>query len=175
MGQPRPLFHLFLVFSNKHYNFYNKKMWKNVHPVIQCRDSNPRPLERESLPITPWPGLPPNYEILFSNLSPRFLPPILVSKIFIFTYFILSLFVNVFIDQKHRYTYNNYDERITHYWAVVTSVGRAVASDTRDPQFESRHRQTFIEHLFNVNCVEKTKIKKKEAGNGHFKKTTTNI
>ena len=26
MGQPRPLFRLFLVFSNKHYNFYNNNM-----------------------------------------------------------------------------------------------------------------------------------------------------
>ena len=33
MGQPRPLFRLFSIFSNKHYNFYNKYMWKNVHPV----------------------------------------------------------------------------------------------------------------------------------------------
>ena len=34
MDQPRPLFCLFLVFSNKHhYNCYNKYMWKNVHPV----------------------------------------------------------------------------------------------------------------------------------------------
>ena len=34
MGQPRPLFHLFSVFSNKHhYNSYNKYMWKKVHPV----------------------------------------------------------------------------------------------------------------------------------------------
>ena len=48
------------------------------------------------------------------------------------------------------------------------SVGRAVASDTTDPRFESRHRQTLIKHLFSVNCVEKTKIKKKEAGNGPF-------
>ena len=32
MGQPRPLFRLFLVFSNKQYNFCNKKLWKNVHP-----------------------------------------------------------------------------------------------------------------------------------------------
>ena len=46
------------------------------------------------------------------------------------------------------------------------SVGRAVASDTRDTQFESSHWQTFIEHLLAVDCVEKTKIKKKEAGNG---------
>ena len=55
------------------------------------------------------------------------------------------------------------------------SVGRAVASDTRCPRFESSHRQKFIynEHLFIVNCqlcIEKTKIKKKEAGNGPFKK-----
>ena len=28
LDQPRPLFCLFLVFSNKQYNFYNKSMWK---------------------------------------------------------------------------------------------------------------------------------------------------
>ena len=28
-----------------------------------------------------------------------------------------------------------------------------------------------IEHLFTVNCIEKTKIKEKEAGNGPFLKT----
>ena len=35
------------------------------------------------------------------------------------------------------------------------SVGRAVASDTRDPRFESIHRQKFIyiKNLFTVNCV----------------------
>ena len=35
------------------------------------------------------------------------------------------------------------------------SVGRAVASETRGPRFESSHRQIFIyiEHLFTVNCV----------------------
>ena len=48
------------------------------------------------------------------------------------------------------------------------SVGRAVASDTRDPRFKSRQRQTFIERLFTVNCVEKTKIKKKKPGMAHF-------
>ena len=26
-------FHYFRSFSNKQYNFYNKSMWKNVHPV----------------------------------------------------------------------------------------------------------------------------------------------
>ena len=29
-----------------------------------------------------------------------------------------------------------------------------------------------IEHLFNVNCIEKTKIKEKEAGNGPLKNTS---
>ena len=36
------------------------------------------------------------------------------------------------------------------------SVGRAVASYTRGPWFESSDRQKFIEHLFTVNCIEKT-------------------
>ena len=39
------------------------------------------------------------------------------------------------------------------------SDGRAVASDTRDPRFESHHRQNFIDQL-STNCtIEKTKIK----------------
>ena len=36
MGQPRHLFRLFFVFSNKHYNFYKKYMWKNVHLVYSA-------------------------------------------------------------------------------------------------------------------------------------------
>ena len=52
------------------------------------------------------------------------------------------------------------------------SVGRAVASDTRDPSFESSHSETFIEQLFAVNCVEKTKIKKKRPEMVHLKKKT---
>ena len=53
MGQPRPLFSLFLAFSNKLYNFYNKSMWKMSCPSsIQHRDWNPRPLEHESSPLT---------------------------------------------------------------------------------------------------------------------------
>ena len=42
---------------------------------------------------------------------------------------------------------------------------------TRGPRFESSHRQIFILNiclLFTVNCNEKTKITKKEAGNGPF-------
>ena len=29
-------------------------------------------------------------------------------------------------------------------------------------------KKLYIEHLFTVNCIEKTKIKEKEAGNGPF-------
>ena len=53
------------------------------------------------------------------------------------------------------------------------SVGRAVASITRDPWFESRHRRIFIEPLFAVNCVEKTKIRKKNLEWPIFKKLCT--
>ena len=50
------------------------------------------------------------------------------------------------------------------------SVGRAVASDTRGPRFESSHRQNLYWTLFTVNCIEKTKIKKKRPGMAHLKK-----
>ena len=38
---------------------------------------------------------------------------------------------------------------------AVDSVGRVVASDTRDPRFESNHWQI----IFTINCIQKTKIK----------------
>ena len=47
------------------------------------------------------------------------------------------------------------------------SVGRAVASDTSDPQFESRHRQYLFYQLYNQN-TEKTKIKNKRLGKAHL-------
>ena len=47
------------------------------------------------------------------------------------------------------------------------SVGRAVASSSRGPEFESSHRQKFIS---NINCqlFWKDENKEKEAGNGPF-------
>ena len=61
LNEPSPAsFSFIFVFSNKHNNFYNKWMWNNIHPVgILCWDSNLRPLEHESPPITTRPGLPP--------------------------------------------------------------------------------------------------------------------
>ena len=59
------------------------------------------------------------------------------------------------------------------YWQKLTPVGRAVASVFRGPQFVSSHRQkNYFEHLFIVNCIEKTKVKKKRPGMAHFKKIT---
>ena len=51
------------------------------------------------------------------------------------------------------------------------SVGRAVASDTGGPRFESSHGKLLyrtLRFLSAVNCNEKTKIKKKDGGNGPF-------
>ena len=42
MGHSQPLFHLFSVFSNINTIFYNKQVWKTIHPVcgtgIQTHD-----------------------------------------------------------------------------------------------------------------------------------------
>ena len=46
------------------------------------------------------------------------------------------------------------------------AVGRAVASDTRGPGFESSHWQL----LLNIYYCRKDENKEKEAGNGPFKK-----
>ena len=60
---------------------------------------------------------------------------------------------------------------VTLWWRLVSgcgAVGRAVAFKTRGPWFDSSHRQNFIEHLFIINCIEKTKINKKRPGMAHF-------
>ena len=58
---------------------------------------------------------------------------------------------------------------IDHLGCGCGSVGRAVASNARGPQFKYSHRQKLY-WTFTVNCIEKMKIKKKEAGNDPFKK-----
>ena len=52
------------------------------------------------------------------------------------------------------------------------SVSRDVASDTRGPQFDSSLCQN-LKWTYRVLTVEKTKIKKKTAGNVPFKKQLT--
>ena len=46
------------------------------------------------------------------------------------------------------------------------AVGKVIASDTRDLRFKLSHQQI----LFTSSCIEKTKIKKKEAGKSPVKK-----
>ena len=55
--------------------------------------------------------------------------------------------------------------------SVCGAVGRAVASDTRDPWLESRHRPNFIYQLYN----RKGKNKEKEAGNGKSLKNPNHL
>ena len=53
------------------------------------------------------------------------------------------------------------------------SVSKANTSDTRGPRFESSHRQIAY-YLHTVNCIEKTNINEKEAGNGTLINCGTN-
>ena len=64
MGHPRPIFRPFQCI---HYSFHNKIHMANV----QYRDSNPRPLEHESKPITNRPALPPKITPFFFTLFLR--------------------------------------------------------------------------------------------------------
>ena len=59
LNGPSPAYFLFIfVFSNNHYNFTTTKCEKCPYGS-RCRDSNPRPSEHESPPVTTRPGLPP--------------------------------------------------------------------------------------------------------------------
>ena len=51
-----------------------------------------------------------------------------------------------------------------------SSVGRAVASDSRGPQVRIQSSTKNILNIFVVNCIEKAKIKKKRPGLAHFVK-----
>ena len=55
------------------------------------------------------------------------------------------------------------------------SVGIAVTSHIRGPQFESSHRRVFDEYLFTVNCIGKTNMKKKRPARAHFSEKNDSI
>ena len=48
------------------------------------------------------------------------------------------------------------------------AVGRAVASDTRGPGFESSHQQLLLNIYLLLTVCRKDENKEKEAGNGRF-------
>ena len=67
MGRPRPLFNLFSSFQTN-ITILQQINVKKCPSSIQCWDSNPRPLEHESPPITTRPGLLPyDAKHLWSN------------------------------------------------------------------------------------------------------------
>ena len=53
------------------------------------------------------------------------------------------------------------------------AVGKAVASDTRDPQIEFRHRQNFLNLICVSTVSRKDENKQKRARNGPLKKVFT--
>ena len=88
-----------------------------------------------------------------------------LSEIKTFRRFIRKILLQGFIGSAYLYLGTFYAETINEFLhfplkkkaggSGCGSVGRAVASDTRGPRFESSHRQKFIntEHLYTVNCV----------------------
>ena len=67
MGQPRPLFVYFLSFQTNN-RIFTTNICEKCLSSIQCRDSNPRPSQRQSLLITIRPGLTPSKILLENNL-----------------------------------------------------------------------------------------------------------
>ena len=68
MGHPRPLYHLFSVFSSKQ-NFF-KQIDVKKYPCSICRlGFNSQPSDYESLPVTTRPGLPPKFGHLLLNVA----------------------------------------------------------------------------------------------------------
>ena len=67
MGHPRPLVVYFRLFKQT-YQFFQQQKCEKCPSSIWCWDSNPRPSERESLPITTRAGLPP-YNFIYYFLQ----------------------------------------------------------------------------------------------------------
>ena len=129
MGQPLPLFRLYLVFSNKQYNFYNKSMRKMP---IQNTAQGFKPTTSRTWVITNTtrPGLPPSslyYLPGFSFIDTTFSCKGYFWKMF----FRLSLlrrqkvFRNCnyfnFLPHLHHFCKQNtfISNRVTHCWTVA--------------------------------------------------------
>ena len=80
MGHPQPFLFIFGLFKQT-LQFLQQICVKKYPSSIWCQDLNPWPLERESLPITTRPGLPPYLPFTFF-LS--FLPSLSLSLFILF-------------------------------------------------------------------------------------------
>ena len=82
---PASFYHIFSVFSSKHhYNFIQQIYVKKCPSRILCWDSNPRPSEHDSPPITTRPGQSFYQNNCFTRLhersTPLFYPFFLLTK-----------------------------------------------------------------------------------------------
>ena len=64
------LFFIYFRLFRTHYKFYNKYVCEKCPSILQCQDSNSRPLEQESPPMTTRLGLPPIDEQLVNRPLP---------------------------------------------------------------------------------------------------------
>ena len=60
MGHSRPFFIYFSSFQTNLITIFTTNKCEKCPSSIRCWDSNPRPLEHESPPMTTRPGLPPS-------------------------------------------------------------------------------------------------------------------
>ena len=65
-ANPGLFYHWFSVFSNIN-TIFATNICEKCPSSMQCRDSNTRPLEHESPPITTSPGLPPSFAVFIST------------------------------------------------------------------------------------------------------------
>ena len=65
MDQPRPLFHLFSVFSNNRTVFTTNKCEKMIHLEFGAGIWTHHQIDYQSSPITTRQGLPPNFKNIF--------------------------------------------------------------------------------------------------------------
>ena len=141
MGQSWPLFRLFLSFShcnkesNNAFNF-NDINWRKFRWFVW--DSNQGPQDgrlRQKHGATAT--------ALFQTVN------LALAYFLLFTSDVISFVFQYILKECHLKSSGG------------GSVGKAVTSDTRRPQFESQHRQSFYWIMFTVNCIEKTKIRKR--------------
>ena len=182
MGQPRPLFRLFSVFSKNIIQFLQINV-KKCPSSKQRWDSNQRPFEHELSPITTRPGLPPSH-FLFCIVSNQTRwssnwcwlhcngthcnvdgcwtsrSQILVN-ILVLVVVVIVLTTKDHVKIGRRWSMFSVALRLGEnfaklflLWGIWGFIVDVFASDTRGPQFESSNR--IILYFLAVNCIEKT-------------------
>ena len=93
MANPGLFFDNFQSFQTNN-TIFTTNICEKCPSSIWCRDSNPRPSERESLPITTRPGLPPTFCVSLIN------EPLFTLCLSLNSFFTFLVDVNLFHDGK---------------------------------------------------------------------------